>query len=71
MRPGHDAPHVCFEEFQEGGRPVPRRVVVVAAVLLATGLVLAGRGAGASVPSTPRRAAGFDGRVRVAVGGTV
>ena len=52
---------------------MPRRVVVVAAVLLATGLVLAGRGAGASVPSAPRRAAGFDGRVRVAVavGGTI
>ena len=51
---------------------MPRRVVVVAAVL-AAGLVLAGRGAGASVSSAPRRAAGFDGRVRVAVaaGGTV
>jgi len=32
--------------------------VVVAAVLLAAGLVLAGRGAGASVPSSPRRAVG-------------
>jgi hypothetical protein len=54
---------------------LPRRVVVVAAVLLATGVVLSGRGAGASVPSAPRRAAGFDGRVRVAVavavGGTI
>ena len=52
---------------------MPRRVVVVAAVLLAAGMVLAGRGAGASVSSTPRRAAGFDGRVRVAVaaGGTI
>jgi len=50
-----------------------RRVVVVAAVLLAAGVVLSGRGAGASVPSAPRRAAGFDGRVRVAVavGGTI
>ena len=45
---------------------MPRRVMVVAAVL-AAGLVMAGRGAGASVPSSPRRAAGFDGRVRVAV----
>jgi hypothetical protein len=48
-------------------------VLVVAAALLAAGMVLAGRGAGASVPAAPRRAAGFDGRVRaaVAVGGTI
>jgi hypothetical protein len=47
--------------------------VVVAAVLLAAGMIVAGRGAGASVPAAPRRAAGFDGRVRAAVaaGGTV
>jgi hypothetical protein len=47
--------------------------MVVAAVLLAAGTVMAGRGAGASVPAAPRRAAGFDGRVRAAVaaGGTV
>ena len=47
--------------------------MVVAAVLLAAGMVVAGRGAGASVPAAPRRAAGFDGRVRaaVAVGGTI
>jgi hypothetical protein len=51
---------------------LPRRVLVVS-VLLAAGLVLAGPGAGASVPTAPRRAAGFDGRVRVAVavGGTI
>jgi hypothetical protein len=41
--------------------------VVVAAVLLAAGTVVAGRGAGASVSPAPRRAAGFDGRVRAAV----
>jgi hypothetical protein len=47
---------------------LPRRVVVVVSVLLAAvGLVVAGRGAGASVSPSPRRAAGFDGRVRVAV----
>jgi hypothetical protein len=40
--------------------------VVVAAVLLAAGMVVAGRGAGASVPPGPRRAAGFDGRIRAA-----
>jgi len=43
---------------------------VVVAAVLAAGLVLAGRGAGASVSSAPRRAAGFDGRLAaVAAGG--
>jgi hypothetical protein len=42
-----------------------RRVLLVSVLLAATGLL--GQGAGASVSSAPRRAAGFDGRVRVVV----
>jgi hypothetical protein len=60
-------PRIVCVDGSPGGVRLPRRVLVVAAVLLAAGMVLAGRGAGASVPAAPRRAAGFDGRVRAAV----
>ena len=42
-----------------------RRVLVVVAVV--TGMVASGAAAGASVPAAPRRAATFDGRIRVVV----
>jgi hypothetical protein len=43
------------------------RRVLVTVIVLAVGCLALGAGAGASVPSSPRPSAGFDGRVRIAV----